>query len=333
MARPNILRHVPALVALAAGAAVLLWLVLRVGLGPIAEAAGALGWRGFLAIIGFHLCLIVAMGFAWRQLGPGQAAPRAFVYGRWVRDSAAEALPLSQLGGFVIGARALTLGGASGIFAAASTLVDLSIEACAKLPYTLLGVVLLQFQRAEGAVWIGAVGVVAVALPALGVVLAQGHAARLTGRAVAAVARRTGRAWSVEPEAMRHELGTIWRRRAGLARACAIHFGCWLASGLELWITLRLMGSELGLVPAIIIDSLLNGLRTLAFAIPGALGVQEAGYVALGALFALPPDMAIALSLLRRGRDLAIGIPGVLSWQAIEGNRLRRLLARPDRPV
>ena len=333
MARPRILRQLPALIALAAGAAVLVWLVLRVGLDPVARAAGALGWRGFLAIIGFHLCLVVAMGFAWRQLGPGQATPRAFVYGRWLRDSAAEALPLSQLGGFVIGARALALGGASGIFAAASTLVDLSIEACAKLPYTLLGVVLLQFQQAAGAVWIGLVGVVAVTLPALGVLLAQGHAARLSAWAVAAIARRTGRAWSVEPEAMRRELGTIWRRRAGLAVAFAIHAACWLASGLELWITLRLMGSSLGLVPAIIIDSLLNGLRSLAFAIPGALGVQEAGYVALGALFALPPDMAIALSLLRRGRDLAIGIPGVLSWQAIEGNRLRRLLARPDRPV
>jgi len=35
----------------------------------------------------------------------------------------------------------------------------------------------------------------------------------------------------------------------------------------------------------------------------------------------LTPDVALALSLLKRGRDLLIGIPALLFWQFIEGRR------------
>ena len=43
----------------------------------------------------------------------------------------------------------------------------------------------------------------------------------------------------------------------------------------------------------------------------------------------LRPDIApahheLALSLLKRGRDLAIGLPTIAIWQAIESNRLWR---------
>lgn len=319
----------PVLGALAGGAAILVWLIARVGVAPVLAAAGRLGWGGFLFIVVCHLGLIVLMGHAWWLLAPHRPPRRAFVFARFVRDSAAEALPLSQVGGFVVGARALVLGGASGRFAAASTLVDLTVEACAKLPYTLLGVALLWLREPGGAALIGGLGVLVVALPALCVVLFQRQVAGLVERGVAAIARRTGGIWSLPPASLRQEIATIYRRRLALAGAFAIHATTWLLSGVELWLMLRLMGAPLGLAAAIIIDSLLNGLRSFAFAIPGALGVQEAGYVMLGALFAMPPELAIALSLLRRGRDLAIGIPGVLAWQGIEGHRLRRnLLSR-----
>jgi hypothetical protein len=40
--------------------------------------------------------------------------------------------------------------------------------------------------------------------------------------------------------------------------------------------------------------------------------------------------MALALSLMKRARDLAIGLPALGLWQAIEGGRLwRRLTPRP----
>ena len=52
--------------------------------------------------------------------------------------------------------------------------------------------------------------------------------------------------------------------------------------------------------------------------------MQESGYVLVGNLLGIPGDAAFALSLIARVRELAIGIPGLVFWQLIEGRRLLR---------
>ena len=52
-----------------------------------------------------------------------------------------------------------------------------------------------------------------------------------------------------------------------------------------------------------------------AFAVPGALGVQEGGYVMLGRVVGLGPETALALSLAKRVRELVLGVPGLIAWQ------------------
>jgi hypothetical protein len=61
--------------------------------------------------------------------------------------------------------------------------------------------------------------------------------------------------------------------------------------------------------------------------------VQEGAYVLLAPLFGLSPSAALALSLLKRGRDIAIAVPVLLSWQALEIRRpLRRRRAMLTEP-
>ena len=48
-------------------------------------------------------------------------------------------------------------------------------------------------------------------------------------------------------------------------------------------------------------------------------------------MFGVPPDTALALSLVKRIPDLVIGVPGLMAWQAIEGRHLFRKRA-PDNP-
>jgi uncharacterized membrane protein YbhN (UPF0104 family) len=78
------------------------------------------------------------------------------------------------------------------------------------------------------------------------------------------------------------------------------------------------MGIDAGLGQALVIDSLGTAFRTLGFLVPGALGVQEAGYVIICALFGIPPAGAVAFSLARRARDLLIGLAGLGLWQTLE---------------
>ena len=68
--------------------------------------------------------------------------------------------------------------GASGLFAASSTLVDLTIEAFAKLPYTLLGLMLLKQGQEGGGLWsVTVLGLVLVLLPPFAFVLFQARVA------------------------------------------------------------------------------------------------------------------------------------------------------------
>jgi hypothetical protein len=65
-------------------------------------------------------------------------------------------------------------------------------------------------------------------------------------------------------------------------------------------------------------------IRSAVFPVPGALGVQEGGYVIVGNLLGIPGDAAFALSLIARVRELILGIPGLLAWQLIEARRVLR---------
>src|SRR5437660_1150391 len=119
-------------------------------------------------------------------------------------------------------------------------------------------------------------------------------------------------------------LAEIYRRRGGLWANFALHLACWIASAVEVWLALQLAGEPLPFAAVLAIESLLYAIRTAAFVVPNAMGVQEGAYILLGAGFGLTPEMSLALSLLKRGRDLAIGLPTIAVWQAIESNRFWR---------
>jgi hypothetical protein len=42
----------------------------------------------------------------------------------------------------------------------------------------------------------------------------------------------------------------------------------------------------------------------------------------LGTLFGLAPEVGLALSIVKRLRDVILGIPGLITWQMLEGRRL-----------
>jgi uncharacterized membrane protein YbhN (UPF0104 family) len=61
--------------------------------------------------------------------------------------------------------------------------------------------------------------------------------------------------------------------------------------------------------------------RSAGFAVPGALGIQEEGFILVCGLFGVSPDAAIALSMVKRLREVLFGIPGLIIWQWSEIKR------------
>jgi putative membrane protein len=329
---------------LVASAALALALIAVHGAADVFHSAARLGWAGFAAIVAFHLVLIALMGTAWWLLGTvrgvrtqraraGRLALRCFVWGRLIRDSAAEVLPLSQIGGHVLGARALTLTGATGAFAAASTVVDVTVELVAQLFYTMGGLVLLDLLRPDNPI-AGPIlaGLAVMGLGVAGFVAVQASGAGMVERAVHRLAPRVlGRSVGADP-AVQATIHALHRSPATLALAACVHLLSWMLSGVETWLTLKMMGVPIGILAALATDSLLYGMRSAAFFVPNALGVQEGGLILLGGLFGFGADVALALSLLKRARDLLIGIPALAAWQALEGRRVwRRSVTDPTR--
>jgi glycosyltransferase 2 family protein len=119
------------------------------------------------------------------------------------------------------------------------------------------------------------------------------------------------------------ELGLIYGHTGKLAMGFFVHLIGWICTGVAGWIAYRALGVPIDFDDALAIEALLSAAAAVAFLVPINAGVQEAGYAGLGAIFGVPPEMSLAVSLVRRARDIAIGVPILLLWQFVEMRRLR----------
>jgi uncharacterized membrane protein YbhN (UPF0104 family) len=116
------------------------------------------------------------------------------------------------------------------------------------------------------------------------------------------------------------ELRMIYRAPGRIGASFLFHLAGWVASGAATWIAFRLLGARIELATVIAIDSLVYAIRSVAFAVPNAIGVQEVAYVVFAPVLGVGPELAVAVSLLKRAQNIAIGIPVLLLWQALEGH-------------
>lgn len=314
------------ILALAAGIGLVTVLVGIVGLPQVTEAVGAIGWGGFALFVLCWLPVMGVTGLAWaaaaHRLRMDQAG--AFIWSRLVRDSTAEILPFSQVGGLVFGVRALIGAGVAERVVLASVIVDMTAEIAAQFFYTLLGVglvaVRLNASLAAPVLWPALIG--------LALLFAAGAAVLLAQRRVVAGLGRLARRWLPDSiaraDAVSAALEEIYRRPGRVAVAVALHVAGWIGGAVASWIALRCMGVDTPFWAVVAVESLMYALRNLGFALPGGLGVQEASYALLGPLFGVHASDALALSLLRRARDLVIGLPVLAIWQWREGRALLR---------
>jgi len=313
------------IVALIVGVAVSVAVVVSYGVHEIVGAFWRLGPAGFLVLCAAHAPVVAVLGLAWRFCLPKWSTVRApgVIAARMLRDAGAEVLPLSELGGYVLGARAAVLAGATSLEAAASMLLDLTTEAVAQLGFVALGLAALYQLRPDAAVLRPTAVVVAVLI---GVVA---FAALFAERSVkfVAPARAAIRRWFVlfgDTEKAFAIMGAITRERGQIAAALLLHLVGWLGVAAEAWLALRLLGAPIPYYAALILESLLYAARSLGFFAPNAVGVQEGAYALLAPLVGLNVTEALALSLVKRARDIVIGAPTLLLWQRAEAMRMLR---------
>ncbi len=320
------LSYVLALLGLLLGTLLIAWF----DVGRVAAGALSVGWGGFALIIAWQLLIFVILGIAWdvlTQRGPNRTLG-VFVWGRMVRDSAANCLPFSQVGGFVFGARAVTLLGIPWPVAAASTVVDVTAEFLAQLAFTALGLAVLLTRAPDSSLATPLELGLALALAAaVAFIFLQRRAAPVFARIGHRIAGRWLSQAQDRVQSVQIEMTEIYRQPLRLALGWAVHLLGWITTGVAGWIAYRLLGVPIELESALAIEALLSALAALAFLVPVNAGVQEAGYAGLGAIFGIPPEISLSVSLIRRARDLVIGVPVLLIWQYAEFRHMRLVSA------
>lgn len=314
-----------ALVGLVLGTMLVAWF----GASAVLAAALTAGWSGLALLSAWQVVLTFVLGASWDIIAPARKPGRSrfgnyliYVWGRLVRDSAANCLPFTPMGGFVAGARVITLHGIPATQATASTVADVTAETLSQAIFAAIGLVVLVAHGPDIRIAIPVAIGLAVALPALaGFMLAQKGAATIFGK----LSRRIAGNWFPNAQermaVLQAEFGLIYGQTGRITACILIHLAAWIGTGIGGWITFRLLGVDISLIDAIAIEGLLHAALAMSFFVPAHIGVQEAAYVALGAAFGITPEVALAASLIRRARDLAVGVPVLLLWQGVELRR------------
>lgn len=309
-----------ALLGLGLATAAVVWL----GAGKIFHAILAIGLRGLVVVLLWQLMVFVVLGFGWWCVCPG-ARLWNVIWGRLVREGSEICLPFSELGALVFGARALMVSGVDLTLAGASSIVDVITEGIGLAPFVLLGlVIILALKPGSSLVLPMAAGVFALAAGGAASFFLRKRLRALVDFGVRHLLQKWVRDAPDQARRMEDKIAELFRQRQRIAGAAAIHFIAWCGGGGNVYIAYRLLGAHVTIPQALAIEALLSSILSVGFLIPAGAGVQEFSYLALGHLFGVPPHLSLALSLIRRARDILIGAPALGVWQLLEARQLRQ---------
>jgi putative membrane protein len=313
--------------------ALIAWLIGLAGLaallalnnGEAAFRAGIALREWLVVVLAFHAVPLAIDVTAWRWLFAARPGFGELAAIRWIAESVNGLFPVPHLGELLRVDMVRRLSSSQGE-AASSVVVDITLGLGTQILFTVLG--LLIYARVPGAA--ASLGAL---LAALAVLIALGVGLYLAQRggfslAVAALARLgpslLSRVDLGAAGALEARIAKTYRRRRALLVATVWRFAGWIAGAGEIWLILQALGHPVSIADAIMIESLSQAARTAAFAIPGGLGMQDGALVLLCGQLGIGPDGALALALVKRFREAAIGLPGLIAGSIIQAKRRRR---------
>jgi len=310
------------------GLTLLIVLVLRADLPAMLQIVASAGWQ-LLWLIPYRSLYFLLYAAGWFYLlRPYDTAGRAGIgYLFWVtsvREAIDRLLPVASVGGGVAGVRLLRWRGLAGVPVSATVIVEIVLTLIVSYTFTALGLLLLMDLRATGEQYHRLLLAFLISLPAPAatvLLLRYGSVFRRLQKFLSPlVGENSMSEGAVELD---HELRACLDRWRGLLVAGILQFLALVAGSFEIWFALRLFGHPVDVATALILESMTQAMRHVAFVVPAALGVQEATLVLFGHSLGISGELALAVSMTKRAREVLCGLPSLLSWQWMEGRRLR----------
>jgi putative membrane protein len=315
----------------------------------LAVMTGLIAWQGVAEISGLLLrtgwpLLLVPLIWAptmfmnarcWQLLFHADHQPRFWpaLYAQWMGRAVNTLLPVATIGGEVVKARALVLWGTDARHASASAVVDKTVQVVTVILWAVVGVSLLTWTSLDNTLAIsGAIGVAVLGAGTAGFLVVQRAGMfRLMATSAHKVTKSDFIGSLVERA---HEIDqmihALYRSHRRLAAATLWRFAALVLQTGEVWLAAHLLGHPITVLEAMLLKSLSSTLSDAAFVVPNSYGVQEGAFIVVGALVGMPPEVALAVSLAIRIREIVFDVPGLVFWQHMEGRALvrRRRAAR-----
>jgi putative membrane protein len=310
------------------GLTLLIALVLRADLPAMLQIVAAAGWQ-LLWLIPYRGLYFLLYAVGWFYLlRPYDTAGRAGMgYLFWVtsvREAIDRLLPVASVGGGVAGVRLLRWRGLPGVPVSATVIVEIVLTLIVSYAFTAVGLLLLMDLRAAGEQYHRLLIAFLISLPAPAATVLLLRYGSVFKRLQKFLSPLVGEnAMSEGAVTLDQELRACLDRWRSLLIAGILQFVALAAGSFEIWFALRLFGHPVDVSTALILESMTQTMRHLAFVVPAALGVQEATLVLFGHSLGISSELALAVSMTKRAREVLCGLPSLISWQWMEGRRLR----------
>ena len=317
------------------GATLLIFIAIRARTGDVLAILGAGGGWALMAASLYRIVPVELNAAAWGVLlGKHRLGWATTLRLRWIGEAVNALVPTAQIGGDFARARLLTAGGVPAGKATAAMVADVAIGAFTQVLFTFLGAAALVFGATSTASarthlgWLALVIGIGAGFAALLISVARVGVGRLLTALSLHLNDRLATKLRNGGAAIDQALFSIRRRPYALLVSATWHLAAWLAQVVETWLVLRLLGRPIGWVAALAIESLAASARGAAFVVPGGIGVQEGALVAVGAAFGVAAPAALALGVVKRGRELVVGAPAIAAWVIAERHAIATFWSR-----
>jgi putative membrane protein len=307
------------------GVALFTCLIVYEGAGPVIAVLMAAGFGLVWASL-FHILPMIVNAEAWRVLFVAGPAPSLLqmTFAVWIRESVNGLLPVARIGGEVVSYRVLTRFGLKPVPVAAGLIADITLSMVSQFLFTVAGLVMLLIRIEDAAVMWRVIGGLLVFIPMLvGMFAIQrigivNLGARLVGTLF-------GDRWSElvgNASRLDRVLRLVYRRPSRVVLAVGWQLVGWALGAGEIWLALSFLGHPVTYYDAFLLEAIAQAISSAAFVVPGAIGVQEGGFMLFGSMVGLGPEVSLAVALARRIRDILVFAPGLIVWQLSEARRL-----------
>jgi putative membrane protein len=311
------------------GLTLLVALAVRVDVAAMFHTLVLAGWP-LLWLIPYRTLFFLLYALGWSSLlraynFEGRVGLGYLLWVTTVRDAIDRLLPVASVGGGVAAVRLLRWRGFPVAQSGASVIVEILLTLFAVYLFAVVGVVLLVDRGASLHEHRGLLLAILVSLPIPLVTALLLRYGSLFKRVHSLLLALVGASPLTEgAAALDREVRASLRRSQALLVAGSLQFVALLSGSFEVWFALRLFGHPVDFRAALILESMTQAIRHLAFVIPAGLGVQEGGLMLFGRALGLDAELALAVSMAKRLREVLWGVASLASWQWMEGRRLHR---------